>query len=264
GMYSPEMATQHDSSGAFQESRARLCGANSLYMLLRLCGRPCTFDQVDNALGYRRNGVTMAELCRASDALGYSCNGIHIVPTDIAKCSFPFIAHLNFQKTTPQAVGHFVLVLGYHETPNSTYVDIIDGTSAKRGRYNASRFAKAWTGYAVAPGWTEGPRDPLRYASRSIVALVGCVAATLVYAIYRNERRRHINKRVLIIATVIILTTYRIDTCNGFDSQAAPCTAEFCRQADCDWINCIYLLQRITGHTHKYPFVAMECKKRPT
>ncbi|MGC8642079.1 MAG: cysteine peptidase family C39 domain-containing protein [Isosphaeraceae bacterium] len=94
------------SRAAEQQGQTRLdCGVNALFVLLRLEGRPISYDRLESALPPRQpDGYSMAELSAAARSLGLPLDGVKFVKGD-KPLDRPVIAF--FQNTRG---GHFTVL----------------------------------------------------------------------------------------------------------------------------------------------------------
>jgi predicted double-glycine peptidase len=132
--------------GAMAEETTQLdCGANALFILLRLQGCPVTLDRLDSALPPRNpEGYSMAELAMAAGSLGVSLEGVRFAKGDKALNS-PAIALLKDAKG-----GHFVVLRPLGTT--GTMVQVIDPPHVSWiTDYDRLLASKPWTDRILVP-----------------------------------------------------------------------------------------------------------------
>jgi ABC-type bacteriocin/lantibiotic exporter with double-glycine peptidase domain len=141
------------------------CGANVLFVLLHLEGRPVTLDQLERALPPRRTkGYSMAELAAASATLGLRLDGARFDKGDQV-LTRPAIAFFKSAKG-----GHFAVLRPVGTT--GTMVQVIDPPRVSRiCDYTQVLSAKSWTGriLIVRDAWVLRRKTPL------LIALAGCI-----------------------------------------------------------------------------------------
>lgn len=122
------------------------CGANALYMLIRLQGGDVEFTAVANELEQRVTGNSILELREASGRLGYPAVIEKREDFQFAPGMLPVIAFTNNGIVkTKEGIGHFVVVLSV----TSDRVVYLDGTTAQRLDVKKSWFTKGSPGHIV-------------------------------------------------------------------------------------------------------------------
>ncbi len=158
------------------------CGANALFVLLRLEGRPVTLAQLEAALPPRRTeGYSMAELADASATLGFRLDGVRFGKGDQV-LTRPAIAFFKSAKG-----GHFAVLRPVGTT--GTMVQVIDPPHVSRILdYTVVLSAKSWTGRVLVrrDSWIVRNVVPL------LVAVAGCIL--LVAAFTRGRRTISVQK----------------------------------------------------------------------
>jgi hypothetical protein len=152
------------------------CGVNSLYVLLRLEGRPATIDRLLSSLPARHSeGYSMAELSAASRALGLDLEGVKFVKGD-KELDRPAIAFLKDAKG-----GHFAVLRPVGTT--GTMVQVIDPPYAPWiADYDRVLSTRSWTDRILVP------RRP--WLGRNAVSLsLAVVGATIFVTLFANRRR---------------------------------------------------------------------------
>ncbi len=143
------------------------CGANALFVLLRLEGRPVTLAQLEAALPPRRTeGYSMAELADASATLGFRLDGVRFGKGDQV-LTRPAIAFFKSAKG-----GHFAVLRPVGTT--GTMVQVIDPPHVSRILdYTVVLSAKSWTGRVLIAhdAWVARNKIPLLIASAGCILL---------------------------------------------------------------------------------------------
>lgn len=136
-------------SDGHQEARTRtaasfVCGPNSLYMFLKMCGREVSYERVAALCGAGKRATAILELRDAASRLGLGTRIRRINDATLAHCRFPIIAHARHQigERRVGQIGHYVLVVSVDETS----VSLIDGTCAALIRYPRDHFMEFTSG----------------------------------------------------------------------------------------------------------------------
>jgi hypothetical protein len=146
------------------------CAVNSLYLLLRLRGKPVTYPEVEAVLPVTANGTNLADVRRCAEGLGLRCRVIKTTPEALYRCPLPAIAHTEEQKAT---TGHYVVITAV----GLDGIEAIDGTSAAINLTPMGSFRKAWTGYLLV---TEDEAPLWRKLSPAAIASGGLALALAV------------------------------------------------------------------------------------
>jgi len=159
------------------EEKTKLdCGANALFILLHLEGRPVTLDRLESVLPPpRRDGYSMAELSVAARSLGLALDGVHFVKGD-RELDRPAIVFLKDAKG-----GHFAVLRPIGTT--GTMVQVIDLPHVPWiTDYDRLFAARPWTGRVLLR------RDPwhVRYAMPLVLAGVGIPVVS--FSVWRHKR----------------------------------------------------------------------------
>lgn len=118
------------------------CGANALYLLLRLNGIACDRKALHGEVPVTGKGASMTDLTLAAARFGLSTDVVRILPEDLFKCG-PSIALITNKES--DKVGHYIVVLRRNETS----LDYIDGTTGTRNTCDLGEFERAFSGYAL-------------------------------------------------------------------------------------------------------------------
>jgi hypothetical protein len=153
------------------------CGANALFVLLQLEGRPVSVETLDKSLPVRHpDGYSMAELSQASEKLGLGLQGIRFAKGDRAP-QRPSIAFLKDAKG-----GHYAVIRPVGTT--GKMVQVIDAPHAPWiTDYDRLVDSRPWTGRIL----TRREPWPMRHAA-SLLAASGCLV--LVLGAARGPKRR--------------------------------------------------------------------------
>lgn len=146
------------------------CGVYALFVLFEIQGRPVTLEALDRALPPRHpEGYSMAELARASRALGLTLTGSRFDRGD-APLDGPAIAFVKEERA-----GHFVVLRPVGTT--GTMVQVIDPPYAPRVVDVASLIGSAvWTGRVLT---VDRPRS-LGKVAYPVSAATGLVLLAIV------------------------------------------------------------------------------------
>jgi ABC-type bacteriocin/lantibiotic exporter with double-glycine peptidase domain len=123
------------------------CGPNSLYLFLRLQGRPVSAEAVWKEVPLGAQGASLLDLKEASARLGVPSAVYRGSWEELARCPKPAIAFLRLDMNGTE-VGHYVVVLSVDGQKN---VDFIDGTDGLLYRNRSGFFHKKWTGHFLTP-----------------------------------------------------------------------------------------------------------------
>ena len=145
------------------------CGANALFVLFRLEGRPVALTQLERALPPRRTeGHSMAELASAAAALGLPLDGARFGKGDEV-LTRPAIA---FFKSAEG--GHFAVLRPVGTT--GTMVQVIDPPHVPRfADYENLFAARSWTGRVLIR------RD--HWAVRNVLPLILALGACILFGV---------------------------------------------------------------------------------
>ncbi len=163
-------------AAASDESTKLDCGANALFVLLRLEGRPVTLERLVEALPARDpKGYSMAELAAAAHTCGLDLDGVRFGKGD-KPLTRPAIVFLQDAKA-----GHFAVLRPVGNT--GAMVQVIDPPYAPWiADYDRVIASKPWTGRILTP------RDNVR-AWGTVVAATAGVALILVAVLPRLRSR---------------------------------------------------------------------------
>jgi hypothetical protein len=146
------------------------CGANSLYILLRLNGVNCERHTIHSEVPITGNGASMMDLQLAATRYGLHTKVAQILPRDLLKLG-PSIALITNKES--ETVGHYVVVL----KGDDTSLDYIDGTTGGLTTCRTGDFERAFSGYALIT-----PRAAMK--SAALVLLVILIAIELLGIAY--------------------------------------------------------------------------------
>jgi ABC-type bacteriocin/lantibiotic exporter with double-glycine peptidase domain len=118
------------------------CGINSVYVLLRLLGRPVSYDVTAAAFPVRSVGQSIGEMQDFMQSQGVPSEVVMVTPERLRQCPLPAIALLEVDKAEG---GHFVVILSVQHDG----VWIVDGTSAALNFMPSEEFFREWRGYLL-------------------------------------------------------------------------------------------------------------------
>ncbi len=122
------------------------CGANALYMLIRLSGGEVDFSSILNQLEQRLKGNSLLELRDAAEQLGYSAVIEKDPNLQLDTNRLPAIAFMKAGETASmKTTGHFVVLL----STDSNRITYLDGTTAKLQQVDPSWFKARAPGYLL-------------------------------------------------------------------------------------------------------------------
>jgi hypothetical protein len=119
------------------------CGANSLYVFLRLHGVERSLEAIRNEVRVTAQGASMLELKEAAGRNGLDAAVLNTSPAELFG-RLPAIARLSADGSAEK--GHYVVVTRADET----LVHLIDGTTGLSNRVARTAFEREFSGYALA------------------------------------------------------------------------------------------------------------------
>lgn len=105
----PPDATQHDHDGPTSPAAIYefSCGRNSLYVLLKLLGRPAPIEDINRNLEVGENGeCSMAQFREAAAHFGIALAGRRLTTREFSKCDRPFVV---LMEDRHDFHGHFLV-----------------------------------------------------------------------------------------------------------------------------------------------------------
>jgi hypothetical protein len=132
-----------DGSGAVWRAE-RACGANSLYIVLRLAGKHPAYEELSQML-VKDKAPTLDELRRAARYWGVDLALARLTREELRRAPLPLIAHFEGVGSDGRFGGHFVVVV---ET-NDSEVNFIDGTHGGALSKSWHDFGRLWSGYVA-------------------------------------------------------------------------------------------------------------------
>lgn len=129
------------------------CGANSVYILLRLAGRPVAQADLLRSLPAEGRGASMLDMAKALEAHGIQTRIVRIAPGQLAGEPMPLIARLEPRGSDS---GHFVVVFGVR--PQSRHVEVVDGTTGSVGDVGPEEFNRDFSGEIIVQTRTDWSR----------------------------------------------------------------------------------------------------------
>jgi predicted double-glycine peptidase len=119
-----------------------MCGPNSLYMLLAFHDVPVDSGAIEKYVPTHREGMSLAELQEASNALG--------LRTEVRRCSIDELRDSFQSPVIGYLLGpprHYVVVIAMTEDG----VTILDGTTGQRNTVPSPWLKERWSGYVLIP-----------------------------------------------------------------------------------------------------------------
>lgn len=144
------------------------CGANCIYIVLRLCGRPVSHEDVRRQLPTEGRGASMLDMARVLDSERLPSKIVRVGPGTLAREPMPLIARL--EPRGPES-GHFVVIYGVN--PHNGQLEVMDGTSGTFGSVAPEQFDRDFSGEAIVPTRTDWSR-------LAVAASKTCLAIELV------------------------------------------------------------------------------------
>jgi hypothetical protein len=243
GSTGPPLAAHSDRS-----KNPLACGANVLYLMLRMHGRPVTFREVEAAVRVGPEGTSLLELRDAAGRFGLPTRVRWCTINDLDRCPLPMIAHFKpipgpaGQATAPLdqslgGTGHFVLVLEVTADRGK----FIDGTHGRIEEFQRERFPGFWSGYIleVVP-WT-----PAWWPWLVAATVAGWVCFGLAVYLRGLRVRRAARARPELVAAVVFIILGGAGSANGGTTEAGG--EGIWRRPDHDGVNCLYLQLKALG-----------------
>ena len=132
--------------------RGPYCGPNSLYILLRLCGRNVSYDSVLAELPLGEDGCSLHDLSVAARRLGVESEVRKVSLDDLRSIRPPYIVHLtapaNSSHETPANKDHFTIIARSDLNDQFYGVDPGNGTAVYWSR---AFLARNFSGYVLIP-----------------------------------------------------------------------------------------------------------------
>lgn len=149
----------------------RCCAVNSLYLLLRLNGESCRYEDLSDDL-LSESLTTVGDILHTAEGRGYSLMATKGDLSTIQRADSAMIAHLDILFPDGSYRGHFVVVI-HCDVDKVTF---IDGTTAETNQIPTAEFLAEWTGVLISrrPLW----RSEHWFAMIALVVFVYCVVLT--------------------------------------------------------------------------------------
>jgi peptidase C39-like protein len=246
-----ESGTRRDSRVPAKPVKTMVCGPNALYMLLKLCGRPVTYEQVAHELGSDNKITTMVELRDAAARLGLPTRVRRCTLENLDKCVLPFIAYTktDYGTLADGRIGHYWVVLKV----DPDRIEFIDGTCGEIASGQRSRFAAYWTGYLLEPSTGGGPGTRMAFVASGIG-----YSAALGLIVFISRRQSPTRARILGAGLLFVACW----SASGATAVAASEPSEGAHGDPADWrspandgATCLYLQLAALGHPIDYASV---------
>lgn len=156
------------------------CGQMSLYVFLRLQGRPVTMQQIKESLPIIPNlGSAMDALAAASDKLGIPASVKFVEPSLVPSLPRPLILHSNGSIVSGK--GHYTVITGYSSEKQA--YSIINTEDSSYIHVPSASVLKNFSGYVLVPNTTND--------NTKMAYLTGCslVAVSIFLAVVLLRRR---------------------------------------------------------------------------
>jgi hypothetical protein len=223
-----------------------VCGPNVLYMLLKLQGRPVTYQQVVQALGSDDKMTSLLELREAAARLGLPNRIRRCTLEELGRGILPCIAHTRseYMRRSPQG-GHYLLVLKV----DGEMIQVVDGTTGYVFRTTGPKLAEIWTGYVLEPravqqAWTE------------VITLNGVGLLAVLGVVLLASHRRSPAGAPKFAAGLLLIACW---SASGATPVAASEPSPGARDELGEWrtaandaVNCLYLQLVLAGHPVEY------------
>lgn len=165
----------HEKDVDFTASQ-RSCGVESLYLLMQLCDRPCSLEQIKNLVVIQENGSSLHDSQSAAERMRLPLECIRCTPDELSKLALPVIAHM---EPIPEMrfVNHFVVLVrvddasvtvvdpadnGVHEMPRHAWTHMATGYYlSSRSNLFGWEWMIAWllTGFIILGFWFRWPNE---------------------------------------------------------------------------------------------------------
>ena len=169
-----------DEKGADNWRDINRCGPNSVYVLLRMFGFDCDYDQMVASMKIDHRGASAASLIRAAGEFGLDLTPLRIEAEKVSSYPMPCIAHLQ----PPGENGHFVILL---HAPGDENYSVFECTGGKIEQLNKGDFLNEFSGVLLVrtQDWRQKQLDQM--------ILVIAISSSLVLFILliATIRRKH-------------------------------------------------------------------------
>jgi hypothetical protein len=166
------------------ESTTADCGANSLYVFLRLHGVGCKLEDIRRQVPITDRGASMLDLKEAANKYN--------LKTEVVKTSamslldkLPVIARMAAADNPEE--GHYVTLAETEKLPDGIKVTVIDGSTGAIVEMPSPVFEREFTGYALITD--EGKWGLISNKSNIIILTVGIIEL-FVLAVFGLRRLR--------------------------------------------------------------------------
>jgi ABC-type bacteriocin/lantibiotic exporter with double-glycine peptidase domain len=149
----------------------RVCGPNSLYVLLRLSGVALSYRDLARYYPSDPRGMSLLELRQACADFGLAADVRHCTQADLRVLSFPVIAHVHYG---PQRAGDHYAVIS--RRLDNDRIEAIDGTTGKVHEFLIPKMDNIWEGDLLVPRRAQDHRIIVICLLALVVQLIGFVA----------------------------------------------------------------------------------------
>lgn len=144
-----ELPEQFKFGSKWQEPR--LCGPNSLSVLLALCGHQIPSERVLELVPISEAGCTLADLSKAATSLGFPHRLLKVTPTELGKLRPPLLVHEELtgrQEGASAELGHFYVLCRVDRDGGMFF---IDGVSGLYQYSHPGPLLRSFSGYVMVP-----------------------------------------------------------------------------------------------------------------
>jgi len=150
------------------EMRRYRCGYNAVYILLRISGISCDYDDLKIDRNSGKEGNSVKELVDELTRCGLPSRALQCEhPTEIRMLSAPFIIYTNPDRSG-KTIGHFLVVTRV----DTETINLIDGTTGEHKQYAIDRLGNIWDGWAITPATNQ---TKLRWIIGAVLATLGLI-----------------------------------------------------------------------------------------
>jgi ABC-type bacteriocin/lantibiotic exporter with double-glycine peptidase domain len=234
-----------------------VCGANSLYLFLRLHGCNLSYSELAAALGEDERGVSLHQLRSVASAFDLQCTVRKGNLINLGGCSLPLIAHM--ANPTPGELGHYVVVVHLSDAA----VTMLDGTSGLEEQIPLDEFARSWTGYVLEGG--AGSRWALELEHLASLLLASFVWFALYVAIRRRVARTvSYAPFCAIVAVGLCLIPCEVIGASPPSNSSNDPSGELWRNSRFDAVNSLFLFLRAHDRRASYETLLESLPKDPS
>lgn len=166
-------------NSAAASTTPKVCGPNSLYMLLKLAGIAVQHHEIDHYRTDHPQGMSMLELKRACADFGLNTAVVQCSTADLRRIDYPAIARV--QRDFQGEFEHFIVLT--HRI-NHDLIEILDGTTGLRREYAIDKMDNVWDGHLLIIA-AEPRGETLHYV---LAAMTTVLCGATVYLVGRRRQ----------------------------------------------------------------------------